>query len=158
MVSSRSGSERLGWPAHQIRALTLAILLSIDTLKTCVVLDALTRTRHNSNRELVGQGFGNLASTLFGGVPGAGQMGATLVNMSSGGQTRLSGLIEGALAIVASPARQSRVLGADSGSGRHLARGRFPDVRLEEFCIFCGHARQSSTLRSSSPLSPSPRP
>lgn len=76
-------------------------MLSIDTLKTCVVLDALTRTRHNSNRELVGQGFGNLASTLFGGVPGAGQMGATLVNMSSGGQTRLSGLIEGALAIVA---------------------------------------------------------
>lgn len=84
-----------------VPAVTLAILLSIDTLKTCVVLDALTRSRHNSNRELVGQGFGNLVSALFGGVPGAGQMGATLVNMSSGGQTRLSGLIEGALAIVA---------------------------------------------------------
>ncbi|HEV2022123.1 MAG TPA: SulP family inorganic anion transporter [Terriglobales bacterium] len=82
-------------------ALTLAVLLSIDTLKTCVVLDALTRSRHNSNRELIGQGLGNLASTAVGGMPGAGQMGATLVNISSGGQTRVSGLIEGALALVA---------------------------------------------------------
>ena len=82
-------------------AATLAVLLSIDTLKTCVVLDALTRSRHNSNRELVGQGLGNLASTMLGGMPGAGQMGATLVNMSSGGRTRLSGSIEGALALVA---------------------------------------------------------
>ena len=84
-----------------IPAATLAVLLSIDTLKTCVVLDALTRSRHDSNRELIGQGLGNLASTFVGGVPGAGQMGATLVNMSSGAQTRLSGLIDGALALVA---------------------------------------------------------
>jgi len=84
-----------------VPAATLAVLLSIDTLKTCVVLDALTRSRHNSNRELIGQGLGNLASSFIGGVPGAGQMGATLVNMSSGAQTRLSGLIEGALALVA---------------------------------------------------------
>ena len=82
-------------------ALTLAVLLSIDTLKTCVVLDALTRSRHNSNRELVGQGIGNMASSLIGGLPGAGTMGATLVNMSSGAQTKLSGLIEGILALVA---------------------------------------------------------
>ena len=84
-----------------VPAATLAVLLSIDTLKTCVVLDALTRSRHNSNRELIGQGLGNLASSFIGGVPGAGQMGATLVNMSSGAQTRLSGLIEGALALIA---------------------------------------------------------
>lgn len=84
-----------------IPALTLAVLLSIDTLKTCVVLDALTRTRHDSNRELVGQGLGNLASTVIGGVQGAGQMGATLVNISSGGKTRVSGLIEGVLALAA---------------------------------------------------------
>ena len=82
-------------------ALTLAVLLSIDTLKTCVVLDTLTRSRHNSNRELIGQGLGNLASTAIGGVPGAGQMGATLVNISSGGHTRLSGVSEGVLALVA---------------------------------------------------------
>jgi SulP family sulfate permease len=82
-------------------ALTLAVLLSIDTLKTCVVLDALTRSRHDSNRELIGQGLGNLATTAIGGVPGAGQMGATLVNISSGGQTRISGIIEGGLALAA---------------------------------------------------------
>jgi SulP family sulfate permease len=82
-------------------ALTLAILLSIDTLKTCVVLDALTRSRHNSNRELLGQGLGNITSALIGGMPGAGTMGATLVNMSSGAMTRLSGIIEGILALFA---------------------------------------------------------
>ena len=82
-----------------VPAATLAVLLSIDTLKTCVVLDALTRSRHDSNRELVGQGLGNLATSLVGGVPGAGQMGATLVNISSGGRTRLSGFVEGVLAI-----------------------------------------------------------
>jgi len=84
-----------------IPALTLAVLLSIDTLKTCVVLDALTRTRHDSNRELIGQGLGNLATTVAGGMQGAGQMGATLVNISSGGHTRVSGLIEGVLALAA---------------------------------------------------------
>lgn len=84
-----------------VTALTLAVLLSIDTLKTCMVLDALTHSRHNSNRELIGQGLGNVASAMIGGVAGAGQMGATLVNMSSGGVSRMSGVIEGALALVA---------------------------------------------------------
>ncbi len=83
-----------------VPALTLAVLLSIDTLKTCLVLDTITRSRHDSNRELIGQGLGNLASTAVGGIPGAGTMGATLVNISSGAQTRRSGLIEGVLAIV----------------------------------------------------------
>ncbi len=82
-------------------ALTLAVLLSIDTLKTCVVLDALTRSRHDSNRVLVGQGLGNIASAAIGGIPGAGQMGATLVNLSSGGASRFSAAIEGALSLVA---------------------------------------------------------
>lgn len=83
-----------------IPAVTLSILLSIDTLKTCVVLDVLTRRRHDSNRELVGQGIGNLASSLFGGIPGAGTMGPTLVNVSSGGRTPRSGVIEGGLVIL----------------------------------------------------------
>ena len=84
-----------------VPGLTLAVLLSIDTLKTCVVLDALTRSRHDSNRVLVAQGAANLVSTAIGGVPGAGQMGATMVNLSSGGQTRRSGMIEGVLALIA---------------------------------------------------------
>lgn len=82
-------------------ALTLAGLLSIDTLKTCLVLDAMTRTRHEPNRELVAQGCANIGSALIGGMPGAGTMGATLVNLSSGGVSRLSGVFEGALALVA---------------------------------------------------------
>lgn len=84
-----------------VPALTLAVLLSIDTLKTCMVLDALTHSRHNSNRELIGQGFGNVASAVIGGIPGAGQMGATLVNVSSGAVSRLSGVFEGVLALIA---------------------------------------------------------
>ena len=84
-----------------VPALSLAVLLSIDTLKTCAVVDTITRSRHDSNRELIGQGFGNLASTLIGGMPGAGQMGATLVNISSGAKTRLSGTIEGVATLVA---------------------------------------------------------
>ena len=84
-----------------IPSLTLAVLLSIDTLKTCVVLDALTRSRHDSNRELIGQGLGNLASGALGGIPGAGTMGATLVNISGGASSRFSGMVEGVLALVA---------------------------------------------------------
>jgi SulP family sulfate permease len=80
---------------------TLAILLSIDTLKTCVVLDALTRSRHDPDRELAGQGAANFAAAALGGLPGAGTMGATLVNLSSGAQTRLSGIVAGALAAAA---------------------------------------------------------
>ena len=82
-------------------AITLAVLLSIDTLKTAVVLDALTRSRHDSNRELVAQGLGNVASACAGGMPGAGQMGATMVNLASGGQTRASGIFEGVLSLIA---------------------------------------------------------
>lgn len=81
-------------------ALTLAVLLSIDTLKTCVVLDQMTRSRHNPNRELVAQGVANLASAAVGGIPGAGTMGATLVNLSSGATTRASGVIEGLACLV----------------------------------------------------------
>ncbi|MFN7975535.1 MAG: SulP family inorganic anion transporter [Acidobacteriota bacterium] len=84
-----------------VPALTLSVLLSIDTLKTCVVVDALTRSRHDSNRELLAQGTGNFVSALAGGMPGAGTMGATLVNLSSGGRTRLSGSIEGLFVLAA---------------------------------------------------------
>jgi SulP family sulfate permease len=84
-----------------VPALTLSVLLSIDTLKTCVGLDALTRSRHNSNRELIGQGLGNLASFLVGGIPGAGTMGPTLVNVTSGGRTPRSGVIEGIFVVLA---------------------------------------------------------
>jgi len=82
-------------------ALTLAVLLSIDTLKTCVVLDQITRSRHDPNRELLGQGIANVAACSIGGIPGSGTMGATLVNLSSGASTRASGLVEGVMALLA---------------------------------------------------------
>ncbi len=81
-------------------ALTLAALLSIDTLKTCVVLDQMTRTRHDPNRELAAQGFANMVSSTIGGMPGAGTMGASLINLSSGARTRISGIVEGVMALV----------------------------------------------------------
>jgi sulfate permease, SulP family len=81
-------------------AVTLAALLSIDTLKTCVVLDQMTRTRHDPDRELAAQGLANVVASTIGGMPGAGTMGASLVNMSSGAQTRMSGIVEGVLTLV----------------------------------------------------------
>ena len=82
-------------------ALTLAALLSIDTLKTCVVLDQMTRSRHEPNRELVAQGAANVASAAIGGIPGAGTMGATLINVTSGARTRSSGIVEGVIVLLA---------------------------------------------------------
>ncbi|MBK7655189.1 MAG: STAS domain-containing protein [Betaproteobacteria bacterium] len=84
-----------------VPSLTLAVLLSIDTLKTCLVIDAMTNTHHNSNRELVGQGASNMLSSLVGGIPGAGTMGASLINISSGGNTKLSGFVSGVAALLA---------------------------------------------------------
>ncbi|HVU32135.1 MAG TPA: SulP family inorganic anion transporter [Opitutaceae bacterium] len=81
-------------------ALTLSVLLSIDTLKTCVVVDALTLRRHNSNRTLLGQGMANIASAIGGGMPGSGAIGATMVNLESGGASSFSGIFEGVSVLV----------------------------------------------------------
>lgn len=87
-------------PLIIVPALTLSALLSIDTLKTAVIVDALTRSRHDSNRELRAQGIGNTVSAVLGGMPGAGTSGATLVNVTSGAKTRLSGILAGAFCLV----------------------------------------------------------
>lgn len=76
-----------------IPALTLAGLGSIDSLLTSVVADNLTNTKHNSNKELIGQGIGNIVAGFFGGIPGAGATMRTLVNVKSGGREKLSGLV-----------------------------------------------------------------
>lgn len=78
-------------------ALVLAFLGSIDSLLTSIVADSMTRSTHDSNRELVGQGIGNIASGLFAGLPGAGATMRTLVNLRAGGTTRLSGVIHSVL-------------------------------------------------------------
>ncbi len=74
-------------------AFTLAMLGAIDSLLTSVVADNMTKTKHNPDRELVGQGIGNSVAAMFGGIPGAGATIRTVVNIESGGKTRLSGMV-----------------------------------------------------------------
>ena len=81
-------------------AVSLAILGAIDSLLTSVVADNMTKTRHNPNQELVGQGIGNSIAGLFGGIPGAGATIRTVVNINSGGKTKLSGMMAGVLLLV----------------------------------------------------------
>jgi SulP family sulfate permease len=81
-------------------ALILAMLGSIDSLLTSVIADNITKTKHNSNRELIGQGIGNMAAALIGGIPGAGATKGTVVNIQAGGQTRLSGMLHGVLLLI----------------------------------------------------------
>ncbi len=84
-----------------VPALTLAALGTIDSLLTSIVADNMTKTQHNSNKELIGQGLGNMGAAMIGGIPGAGATMRTVVNINSGGKTRLSGVIHGlALLIV----------------------------------------------------------
>ena len=83
--------------AAVIPGLTLAGLGSIDTLLTSVVADNITKTKHNSNKELIGQGIGNAVAGLFCGLPGAGATMRTVVNVKSGGRTQLSGMVHALL-------------------------------------------------------------
>ena len=76
-------------------ALTLALLGSIDSLLTSVVADNMTKTKHKPNKELIGQGIGNSIGAIFGGLPGAGATIRTVVNINSGGKTKLSGMVSG---------------------------------------------------------------
>ncbi|MDA1302709.1 MAG: SulP family inorganic anion transporter [Nitrospirae bacterium] len=73
-------------------AMVLALLGSIDSLLTSLVADNMTRTHHDSNRELIGQGIGNMVSGLFGGLPGAGATMRTVANIQTGGRTPISGV------------------------------------------------------------------
>jgi len=101
----RIGEIPMGLPALQMPIFTtgqvttmlvdgvvLGMLGCIDTLLTAVIADSLTRTEHDSNKELVGQGIGNLVSGLCGGLPGAGATMGTVVNIQTGSKTALSGL------------------------------------------------------------------
>lgn len=78
-------------------ALSLAFLGAIDSLLTSVVADNVTKTKHNPNKELLGQGIGNSIAAIFGGIPGAGATIRTVVNIKAGGTTKLSGMIAGVL-------------------------------------------------------------
>jgi len=74
---------------------TIAILGCLETMLASVVVDSATNTEHNSNRELVGQGVGNSVAAIFGGIAGTGAIVRTMINIRSGGSTKLSGVICG---------------------------------------------------------------
>jgi len=88
-------------------AIVLAVLGAIDSLLTSLVADNVTRTRHNPNQELIGQGIGNTIAGFFGALPGAGATMRTMVNIRTGGMTKISGMIHGlvlvAIVLVAAP-------------------------------------------------------
>lgn len=88
-----AGFDFLGLLPYLGAAVTLALLGAIDSLLTSVVADNLTKTRHLPNKELIGQGIGNSIGALFGGIPGAGATIRTVVNIQSGGKTKLSGMV-----------------------------------------------------------------
>jgi SulP family sulfate permease len=90
------------WDLDQFRliiipAIMLAVVGSLDSLLTSLVADAITKTRHQSERELVGQGLGNVLAGMIGGLPGAGATMRTVVNVKSGGRMHLSGVIHALL-------------------------------------------------------------
>ncbi len=74
-------------------AIILALLGSVDSLLTSLIADSLTGTRHNPDRELVGQGLGNMVAGLIGGLPGAGATMGTVTNIRAGGTTQVSGIL-----------------------------------------------------------------
>ena len=90
---------RFEWPTADFLlsslhpAIILALLGAVDSLLTSLVADAMTGTRHKPDKELVGQGIGNMVSGLFGGMPGAGATIGTVTNIRAGGSTPVSGAI-----------------------------------------------------------------
>lgn len=86
----------LSWGSLQqmlLYSIMLAVLGSLDSLLTSLVADNISRSHHDSDRELVGQGIGNLVSGLCGGLPGAGATMRTVININSGGKTPIAGMI-----------------------------------------------------------------
>ena len=74
-------------------AFTIAILAGIESLLSCVVSDGMINSRHRSNMELIGQGIGNIASGLFGGIPATGAIARTAANVKNGGRTPIAGMV-----------------------------------------------------------------
>lgn len=83
-----------------IDGIVLGMLGCIDTLLTAVIADSITRTQHNSDKELIGQGIANVVSGLCGGLPGAGATMGTVVNIQAGAKTALSGLTRAIILLV----------------------------------------------------------
>lgn len=74
-------------------AVTIAVLAGIESLLSCVVADSMINSKHNSNAELVAQGFGNIASVFFGGIPATGAIARTAANIKNGGRTPVAAMV-----------------------------------------------------------------
>ncbi len=102
------GLPRIHWPYFDVSLLRqmlsygaiLGTLGAIDSLLTSLVADNITRTQHDSDQELIGQGIGNILSGLVGGLPGAGATMRTVINVRSGGKSNLAGIIHAAVLVV----------------------------------------------------------
>ena len=81
-------------------AFTIAVLAAIESLLSCVVADGMVNSHHNSNAELVGQGIGNIASVLFGGIPATGAIARTAANAKNGGRTPVAGMVHAAVLLL----------------------------------------------------------
>lgn len=105
-IQSRFGGMPSGLPTPQLPAvtwasfqelfspaITIAILAALESLLSSVVADGMTGTRHRSNMELIGQGAGNIASAVFGGIPATGAIARTATNIKSGGKTPVAAII-----------------------------------------------------------------
>ncbi len=93
-------SFNLYFPIIFKAGLVLAVLGAIDSLLTSLVADNISQTRHNSDRELIGQGIGNAVAGLFSGLPGAGATMRTVINVKSGGSTPLSGMVHSIVLLI----------------------------------------------------------
>ena len=76
-------------------AFIIAMLGGIESLLSAVVADGMTGNRHNSNRELIGQGIANMVTPLFGGIPATGAIARTATNIKNGAVSPMSGIIHG---------------------------------------------------------------
>ncbi|QGU31879.1 SulP family inorganic anion transporter [Thermochromatium tepidum] len=88
------------WRLMLVDALVLAVLGCIDALLTSVIAESLTRKEYDPNKELIGQGLGNLASGLCGGIAGAGATMGTVVNIQTGARSALSGITRALILLV----------------------------------------------------------
>jgi SulP family sulfate permease len=88
------------WQIMLVEAIVLGMLGCIDALLTSVIADSLTRKQHNSDKELIGQGIGNVMSGLFGGLPGAGATMGTVVSIQAGARSALSGLVRAGILLI----------------------------------------------------------
>ena len=99
-LSFNSPNWRTDLPLLLRAGMVLAVLGSIDSLLTSLVADNISQSRHQSNRELVGQGIANSVSGLFSGLPGAGATMRTVINIRSGGKTPLSGMTHSVVLLI----------------------------------------------------------